>query len=94
VSQWQTMLASSDTCPRDNDGAILETFVVEGAPDLSDLYVGERATDFVFSASTISAFAALETFDTEKGKTAQDFLKQDAEKKQTTLCLLQPTTAT
>jgi hypothetical protein len=34
----------------------------------------------------MSAFSALETkFDTEKGKTAWDFLKQDAEKKRVTL---------
>jgi predicted DNA-binding transcriptional regulator YafY len=37
----------------------------------------------VFRIDRMSAFSALETkFDTEPGKTAQDFLKQDAERKQ------------
>jgi predicted DNA-binding transcriptional regulator YafY len=40
----------------------------------------------VFRIDRMSAFSALETkFDTEPGKSAQDFLKQDAEKKSTTL---------
>ena len=40
----------------------------------------------VFRIDRMSAFSALENkFDAEPGKTAQDFLKQDAEKKQTTL---------
>jgi predicted DNA-binding transcriptional regulator YafY len=38
----------------------------------------------VFRIDRMSAFSALETrFDAEPGKTAQDFLKQDAEKKRT-----------
>jgi predicted DNA-binding transcriptional regulator YafY len=45
----------------------------------------------VFRIDRISALSALETkFDAEPGKTAQDFLKQDAEKKQTTLRSLCP----
>jgi hypothetical protein len=40
----------------------------------------------VFRIDRMSAFTALETtFDAEPGKTARDFLKQDAEKKQATL---------
>ena len=40
----------------------------------------------VFRIDRMSAFAALETrFDAERGKTAQDFLKQDAGKKRTPL---------
>jgi predicted DNA-binding transcriptional regulator YafY len=40
----------------------------------------------VFRIDRMSAFSALETkFDAERGKTAQDFRKQDAENKQTTL---------
>jgi predicted DNA-binding transcriptional regulator YafY len=40
----------------------------------------------VFRIDRMSDFAALETtFDTEPGKTAEDFLKQDAKKKQTTM---------
>jgi predicted DNA-binding transcriptional regulator YafY len=45
----------------------------------------------VFRIDRMSGFSALETrFDAEQGKTAQDFLKQDAEKKQTTLRLSRP----